>query len=238
MEGHWVPLYVSARSNCSINNLTKNEYSVKDHPPIKNGYKTRLWCSQDVGRKKKSKASSQQDIKSRDTMGMHRYDCNSSLVVTCRKSDTVDDGNRTISINLHHEDDHVPYFDVEMPSGASDIIRDNLEWSTPASLVTQIQALYPNVTAQQIRTTWTQMSETLWKRDQYQLSSAETLLREYSDEVDIFDIPIADGVEQLCWGMKKVASRLKGMVVEIGIDATCAYKPICSKCECESILTN
>jgi hypothetical protein len=33
---------------------------------------------------------------------------------------------------------------------------------------------------------------------------------------------VTDGVEQLCWGMKNVASRLKGKVVEIRIDATYA----------------
>jgi len=96
-----------------------------------------------------------------------------------------------------------PYFDVEMPSGASDIIRQHLEWSTPVSLVPQIQTSFPNVTAKQVHAAWTDMSET-------------------SDDVDVFDITVADGVEQLCWGMKKVANRLKGKVVEIGVDATCA----------------
>jgi hypothetical protein len=96
-----------------------------------------------------------------------------------------------------------------------------LEWSTPASLIAKVQNSFPNVTAQQVRTTWTQRSETLWKRDQYQLPSAKILLKEYSNDVDIFDIPVAEGIEQLCWGMKKVASRLKGKVVEIGIDSTC-----------------
>jgi len=92
---------------------------VKDHPPIKNGYKARLWCSQDVARKKKSKAINGQDIKNRDTVGMHRYDCDSSLVVMCRKADaTLDSSDHIILVNLRHHDDHVPYFDVEMPSGA------------------------------------------------------------------------------------------------------------------------
>jgi hypothetical protein len=48
------------------------------------------------------------------------------------------------------------------------------------------------------------------------------LLNEYLDDVDVFNILAADGVEQLCWGMKNVVSRLKGKEVEIRIDATCA----------------
>ena len=121
-----------------------------------------------------------------------------------------------------------------MPSGALDIISEHLEWHTLASLVTQIQKSYPTVTAKQIHTAWAQMSKTLWKRDQYQLPSVELLLKEYSSDVDIFDIPVFEGVEQLCWGMKNVASRLTGMVVEIGIDATCMYS--CFVTKCHSIL--
>ena len=156
-------------------------------------------------------------------MGMDRYDCKSNLVVACRRLDNALNGtDHIISVNLQHHDDHIPDFDVEMPSGASDIIHQHLEWSTPVSLVPQIQTSFPNVTAKQVHAAWTDMSETLWKRDQYQLPSAEILLKEYSDDVDVFDITVADGVEQLCWGMKEVANRLKGKVVEIGVDATCA----------------
>ena len=75
------------------------------------------------------------------------------------------------------------------------------------------------------------MSETLWKRDQYQLTSAEILLNEYSADVDVFEIPVAEGVEQLCWGIKKVASRLMGRVVEVAIDATC-------ECTCFMVIIN
>ncbi|KAJ6603013.1 hypothetical protein B0H10DRAFT_2230039 [Mycena sp. CBHHK59/15] len=53
------------------------------------------------------------------------------------------------------------------------------------------------------------------------LPSAAKLLEEHGDNVDIFkpeDIP--EGVEMLCWGMKKVAGLLKGKIIEIGVDAT------------------
>lgn len=131
---------------------------------------------------------------------------------------------RIIRVKLQHFDNHAPYYDVEMPPEAAAMIRENLEWSTPVSLVPKIQAAHPNVTANQIHAAWTGMSETLWKRDQYQLPSAKILLKEYSEGVDLFNIPTVDGVEQLCWGMKKIMGSLKGKVVEIGIDATCAYQ--------------
>ena len=37
----------------------------------------------------------------------------------------------------------------------------------------------------------------------------------------MFDIIVAEDVKQLAWGMKKIASRLRGKVVEVSIDATC-----------------
>jgi hypothetical protein len=110
-----------------------------------------------------------------------------------------------------------------MPPEAVAMIREILEWSTPNSLTPKIQAVYPAVTSKQVHAAWTEMSETLWKRDPLQLPSAEILLKEFGDDVDIFEVNKVEGVEQLCWGMKKIGSRLGGKVIEIGIDATCAY---------------
>jgi len=48
------------------------------------------------------------------------------------------------------------------------------------------------------------------------------LLKEFRNDVDVFDIKVEEGVEQLAWGMKKILAGLKGKVVEIGVDTTCA----------------
>ena len=53
------------------------------------------------------------------------------------------------------------------------------------------------------------MSEILWKRHHLQLPYAEILLKEYGDDVDVFDIPVEDGMQQLCWAIKKIAAKLK-----------------------------
>ena len=109
-----------------------------------------------------------------------------------------------------------------MPPEALQIIRDNLEWLTPTAMVTKIQAMFPNVTRLQIHTAWSEMSKVFWHRDKEQLPSARQLLEEFQEEVDIFAIAdLPDGVEMLCWGMKKIMGPLDGKVVEIGIDATC-----------------
>jgi len=93
---------------------------------------------------------------------------------------------------------------VTMPPAAIEMIRENLEWSTPSGLVSKIQS-------------------SLWKRDRDQLISAKIVLSEHPDEVDVFDVVAEDGVEQLCWGQKRILASLKGKVVEIGMDATCTF---------------
>ena len=133
---------------------------------------------------------------------------------------------RTVTVRLHHHKNHQLYYDVALPPDAAALIRENLEWSTPVSITPKVQALYPQVTPKQVHFAWTQMSETLWKRDKMQLPLAELLLKEFPSEVEIFDIEVAEGVEQLAWGMKKILESLKGKVVEIGIDATCELSHI------------
>ena len=198
-------------------------HRVKDHSRLQRGHRTRLWCSQDEGRKKKKKAKMGEDVVHRDTVGMTRYECNSKLIVSCAARGPTRTQLRTVIVRLHHHKNHHPYYDVALPPDASALIRENLEWSTPVSITPKIQALYPQVTPKQVHRAWTEMSETLWKRDKMQLPSATLLLEEFPNDVEVFDTKAEAGVEQLAWGMKKILAGLKGKVVEIGVDATCEY---------------
>jgi len=174
---------------------------------MKTGHKTRMWCCQDTDRKQKARPSQKENAKPRDTVGMVRFGCKSSLIISC-KSDK-DTNVRIITIRLQHHVAHTPYYDVAMPPEAVEMIRESLEWSAPNSLVPKIQSLHPSVTANQVHAAWTLMSETLWKRDAAQLPSAKILLDEFADDVDVFHVAVEDGVEQLCWGMKKILTTLR-----------------------------
>jgi hypothetical protein len=198
-------------------------YRVRDHRKLKTGHKTRLWCSQDEARKKKQHLSTNLNAKRRDNVGMQRFPCQSKLVVSSKASTIL--GMQIISVRMQHRRKHKPYYDVSMPPEALDFIRSNLEWSTPVSMVSKIQGLYPNVSAKQIHSAWTVMSETLWKRDDKQLPSAKLLLEEFGADVDVFELESFEGVEQLCWGMPGIATPLtrKGVVKEVAFDATCKF---------------
>jgi hypothetical protein len=128
-------------------------------------------------------------------------------------------------MNLQHHVKHVPYIDVSMPPEALKMIEDQVEWLTPAAMASKVQAACPQVTSKQIYKAWRELSQTYWQRDELQLPSAKKLLAEYPEEVDVFDVGgIPEDVEILAWGMKRITTRLKGHVVEIGMDATCQLK--------------
>ncbi|KAJ7711152.1 hypothetical protein B0H14DRAFT_2414753 [Mycena olivaceomarginata] len=198
--------------------VTGYRFRVKDNKPGETGHRTHLWCCQDKDRKQKARPSVREGAKHRDTLGMHRFDCKSRLRVSCLNGD---EGQRKISISLRHLDSHVPYYDVAMLAEAAAIIREGIEWSTPVQMVGKVQALFPNVTASQVHAAWSTMSEVLWKHDDMQLPSAQTLLKELGDDVDVLDIQPAEGIQQVAWVMKKIMKPLEGKIVEIGLDATC-----------------
>lgn len=122
------------------------------------------------------------------------------MSITCRAGSQPHVRLVTVSIAHHHR--HPKYLDVSMPPEALDIIRDNLEWSTPSEIARRVKSLYPAVTSVQVHHAWTELSEVSWKRGDAQLPSAEKLLKELaaSGDVDIFQVEVPDGVEMVCWG--------------------------------------
>lgn len=125
-------------------------------------------------------------------------------------------------IYLQHHVKHVLYVDVGMPPEALQMIQEQAEWSTPSQLAIKIQSQYPQVTTKQIHSAWRGLSQEFWHRDDEQLPSTRKLLVEYEDEVDVFEpVGVPEGVEILAWGMKRIAGRVGGKMVEIAMDATC-----------------
>lgn len=179
--------------------------------------------------KKKSKKSEKEGVKLRDNVGMKRYKCRSRLLISCHK---IEGSLSKVSILMEHHIKHVDYLDVRMPDEAKEMIREQAEWATPVVLLAKVQASFPDITASQVHAAWQQMSQLYWRKDDVQLLSASKLLSEYGQDVDVFepkDVP--EGVDILCWGMKKIAGPLKNKVAEIGLDATCKSNLLLQKKE-------
>ncbi|KAJ3751557.1 hypothetical protein DFH05DRAFT_1570663 [Lentinula detonsa] len=195
-----------------------NRYTVKNHKVLKSGHYTRFWCSQDEERKRKPKITSAPSAKKRDTPGMNRFPCKSLLVISYSARHG---GAPMLHLHLEHHMPHVPYYDVCMPEGAADIICQHADWLTPVQIAGKIRLEYPHVMPQQVSTAWAEISQIFWKRNDNQLTSLLMLLTELGNEVDVFDVgTLPDGIEMVCWGMKKINGALKGKVVEIALDAT------------------
>lgn len=65
------------------------------------------------------------------------------------------------------------------------------------------------------------MSEEIWRRDPDAVKSAKILMMDHAEAVDLLDIVVEEGVDQLAWVMKGVVGPLRGKVAEIAVDATC-----------------
>jgi len=214
----WIPIYVRFFRKSFGGNIFTRFTSVKDNKTLKSGHRMRFWCSQDAAHKKNAKPSQNPNAKHRDNVGMKRYPCESRLLITCRQNKT----GLHVVINLKHHVKHVLYVDVGMPPESLQMIEEQAEWSTPAEMAAKIQSIYPQITTKQIHKAWRELSRAHWHRDDAQLQSAQKLLEEYSDDVDIFmPVDLPDGVEMLAWGMKRIAEPLRGRVIEIAVDATC-----------------
>ncbi|KAF7305187.1 SWIM-type domain-containing protein [Mycena kentingensis (nom. inval.)] len=126
----------------------------------------------------------------------------------------------TIFINLQHSFRHNNYEDHSFPDAALAMVHATDEEVTPSALARRIRNSFTVLNAQ-VYNAWREKNGAIWRRDVMQLLSAWKLLKEYDQEVDLFDPEnVPEGVEILCWGMKEIAMRLRGEIVEVAMDAT------------------
>ncbi|KIM39241.1 hypothetical protein M413DRAFT_447192 [Hebeloma cylindrosporum] len=97
---------------------TGYRFTVKDHPQVANGHKTRFWCSQDDAHRSKSSRAARKAqgdcYKPRvtsggDAMAKARYPCRSRLLISSR--DAKVPGIGSITVRMHHHVAHEPYAD-------------------------------------------------------------------------------------------------------------------------------
>ena len=109
--------------------------SVKDHPQVINGHKTRFWCSQDEAHRSKSSRAARKSqgniyaprvTSNGEIMAKARYPCRSRLLISSRDSDK--NGMRIITVRMHHHYAHEPYVDSNLPSEVAQGIWESFGW--------------------------------------------------------------------------------------------------------------
>jgi hypothetical protein len=88
-------------------------------------------CSQVHERQHKPKKGRHEGAKPRDKDAMDTFDCHGWLFIT------VIEGNDVVNVKFQHKDDHVPYWNIDVPQDVQDLIRNNLNM-TP----TQVRNIY------------------------------------------------------------------------------------------------
>ena len=150
---------------------------VKENKALMTGHKTQYWCCQDQNWKQKSQLSQREGVKHCDTLGMHWYECESRLNISCQRIANHGNNTCTMTIWLEHHKRHTPYYDVALPPEAAAMMHEDLEWTCLSKMAKKVLSVFPTVSHPQVHKAWTTMSETLWKRDAIQLPSFNSVHR-------------------------------------------------------------
>ncbi len=91
----------------------RRSHSVKDHPQINNGHKTRMWCSQDDAHVHRHPERA--ILGFTESAAKKRYPCRSRLLISSCDSESRYD-HRVVTVRLHHfaAPGHEPYQDMPL----------------------------------------------------------------------------------------------------------------------------
>lgn len=210
------------------------DFSVRNHERKPDSHAIRAVCCQDIKHKKPPKPKPDgPGVRHRDTLPMKRWECGSKLTV---RSKSIAYNRIQVTIRITHKHPHlddngawVPYYDVELPEAAIEIIRQNAECLTPSEIMKKIKPIYPAISTNQVNRAWRKVSKDLWCRDSDQLESAKKLLEEFSGsgtkDAELLEVGQTEGVQFLAFAMPSMISQLQKVeaVAEIVIDATCKF---------------
>jgi len=183
-----------------------------------------MWCCQSKKHAKAPKAVINPDAKQRDTLGLDRFLCDGTLLISVRAHPRLDN-HYLIALTFKHKQGHVQYLDVSMPQEALTYIKNQLR-STPGLIASQLVTQFPHLTQSQVYSAWTRLSEAYWKRDEDAIVSVRKLLLEDKHGVDFWELEVPEGVTSIAWGCRRVSKKIGSTTVEIGLDATCKLHQI------------
>ncbi|CAK5272658.1 unnamed protein product [Mycena citricolor] len=130
---------------------TGYRFTVKDHPRTDRGHKTRLWCSQDIARRAKTRALSDASARQTEACAKQRFSCRSRLMITCLPEGAQ--GTKVVTVRLHHYERHEGYPRDTTPdtavspqtdvAGAAASVSDQLRMESPTPEQQQQQRYAP-----------------------------------------------------------------------------------------------
>ena len=88
-------------------------------------------CAQAKARQQKPKKGKNEAVKERDKDRMDTFDCRGWIHIT------LCEGGDTALIRFKHEDDHVPYWNIDVPPEVQDYVRKNTQL-TPTQVCNRV----------------------------------------------------------------------------------------------------
>ncbi|KAF6747416.1 hypothetical protein DFP72DRAFT_821775 [Ephemerocybe angulata] len=196
-------------------------------------------CSQLRKRQKKPKKGVKEGVKQRDKMRMISFDCHGWLHI--RLSSTE---NTTAHVKLKHQDEHIPYWRVDVPEAVQDFVRKNSELPMD-KIWDQIlkDTPHPVFSRSAVANIWREVNSKKWKRDEDEVKSAMLLLQELSKggdgldaryTVEVVQLPEIDGFTAVAFVVPHLLRIWKDNMREIMLDST--WKTNGSNYECFGLL--
>ncbi|KII86095.1 hypothetical protein PLICRDRAFT_115218, partial [Plicaturopsis crispa FD-325 SS-3] len=149
--------------------------------------------------------------KRRDKEAMHVFDCKGWLHIT------LDDVSDIVFVKLDHQEAHVPYWPIDIPSDVEQFLWKEILKKHPT----------PSFSRKSIYQMWSELTSQEWKRDPDEMKSAKILLDEAREREDVDNlyaaqtIPITDeeGYTSVAFALPDVLRKWGGRVREVSLDS-------------------
>ncbi|KAJ7278651.1 hypothetical protein C8J57DRAFT_1059197, partial [Mycena rebaudengoi] len=176
------------------------------------------------------KKSERDGAKHRDKLSMDTFKCRGWLHIT------INDWDETAFVKIAHEDDHIPYWSIDVPDDVVEYVHQNPKL-TPGQLWSEILKTHPEppFTRRAIYTMWAEANAMEWKRDPDELKSANILLEEFTspqpqtgkDEsmysIEPIRLTPQPGFNAIAFALPKILREVGGRVRELSLDSACTF---------------
>lgn len=202
-------------------------------------------CAQLRTRQQMPKKSQREGVKQRDKEQMESFPCGGWMHIT------ITEGDPSAFVRFKHQDDHVHYWNIDIPSDIKSYVQENMSMNpTQVSLIMLVKVYLSNIiviklwdailqkypkpsfSRKQIYTLWHNHNSQQWKRDENKVISARILIEEASKKgpgpggmYKVTPIPLNEetGFTAIAFSLPEMLRKWGGTIREISLDSACQF---------------
>ncbi|KAJ3496485.1 hypothetical protein NLJ89_g10479 [Agrocybe chaxingu] len=205
------------------------QFIYNSHYKLKRTSATRFTytCAQNRVRQHKPKKGKRNGAKQRDKDRMDAFNCRGWLHMTISEVDTV------ALLKLDHKEDHVPYWNIDVPEDVHKLIEENLDL-TVSQIWSKVLEIYktPSFSRKSISYIWHEKTSHKWKQDPDELKSAKILIEEATSTIpkgnplySVQSVPLheEEGFTAIAFSLLEILQKWGGKIREVELDSACIY---------------